>query len=289
MKPVRYSGPRRRGRTATVVLLVAVVGAMGFLGYRQWARAETESRPAPPPEGAVAVPVARVAIPAGCLVTGQHLDVIYRKPEVIAPELVASARDLVGRVLLVDKQPGQAFTKANLAPEGTRPGLAATIPPGRRALTIDITKVEGTTGYLSKGDVLDVLAVRSVSTRASKGARHSAASQPVESEVIARGAIVIVPPQLRAGLNAAPASGGHSHGASAEPRRVEEITLAVDPAEAAAIAEAVENATIRFLMHSARPLPDGHEAASAADGSERSPVRLVEIIKGTDFQGQTTR
>lgn len=66
---------------------------------------------------------------------------------------------IVGRVMARAKRPGFAFTEADFLPKGTRPGLAAGIPPGKRALRIDVELVRGIIG-LNPGDRFDLVAAR---------------------------------------------------------------------------------------------------------------------------------
>ena len=71
--------------------------------------------------------------------------------------ILVDARDIIGRVMDHTKPPGYAFTEKDFMPKGTRPGLVAGIPAGKRALRIDVETVNGIIG-LQPGDRFDILA-----------------------------------------------------------------------------------------------------------------------------------
>ena len=68
---------------------------------------------------------------------------------------------IVGRVMSRPKRVGFAFKESDFLPKGTRPGLAAGIPAGKRALRIEVEFVRGIIG-LEPGDRFDVVAARTV-------------------------------------------------------------------------------------------------------------------------------
>ncbi len=85
-------------------------------------------------------------------------------------EVFVGTSGIVGRVMARAKRPGFAFTEADFLPKGTRPGLAGGIPPGKRALRIDVELVRGIIG-LNPGDRFDLIAARDI-----EGPRPSAAA-----------------------------------------------------------------------------------------------------------------
>lgn len=64
--------------------------------------------------------------------------------------------EVIGRVLSRDKQAGMVLTEADLMERGTRPGLAAGVPPGKLAVTIPADEVTGL-DQLRNGDRFDLL------------------------------------------------------------------------------------------------------------------------------------
>lgn len=63
---------------------------------------------------------------------------------------------LVGRVTKMPVAPGVPITKAMLAPPGSEPGLAATIPSGYRAASVKVTEESAVAGFVMPGSRVDV-------------------------------------------------------------------------------------------------------------------------------------
>ncbi len=77
--------------------------------------------------------------------------------DVTAERIVVSPAELLGRVVARDQAAGQFFRQTELLPRGTPPGLAAGIPPGKRAFAIAADRLDGAVA-LRHGDHLDLLA-----------------------------------------------------------------------------------------------------------------------------------
>ena len=117
------------------------------------------------PPGTVAIPAAAVGIPAYTRVRLEHLvnsrtgdlHAVYLPEGSILPETFVDAREIIGRVVVSDKLAGQLFSENDFFPPGTREGIVAGIPSGKRAIRIDARKVNGIVG-LSRGDRFDLVA-----------------------------------------------------------------------------------------------------------------------------------
>ncbi len=66
---------------------------------------------------------------------------------------------IVGRVTKVPVPAGVPITQAMLAPKGAEPGLAATIPPGFRAVSVKVTEDSAVAGFVLPGSRVDVSTV----------------------------------------------------------------------------------------------------------------------------------
>ena len=64
---------------------------------------------------------------------------------------------LEGRVVLVSMQRGEPLTEARLAPVGTKGGLSAVVPTGKRAMTVRVNDVVGVAGFALPGTYVDVM------------------------------------------------------------------------------------------------------------------------------------
>lgn len=67
------------------------------------------------------------------------------------------AAKLEGRVVLVSLQRGEPLTEIRLAPIGTKGGLSAVVPQGKRAMTVRVNDVIGVAGFALPGTFVDVM------------------------------------------------------------------------------------------------------------------------------------
>lgn len=250
-----------------VVLFVLLVGlvaftvingelALPFGGGVLFAFGKEESRGPEIPEGMVAVYGCPRALPAFTKITRDHLlteDGLHVVP--VPQSMIASSglfaegvdglKSILGRVLRRDKPVNYAFTESDFLPKGTRPGQSAGIPPGKRAVWLNIEEVAGLSEARA-GDAVDLVAATSVTgrttvNRSSLGklmdpvlsSRLDSLSQQrgpeSKSWVIARNALVVRPVRKRE-------LGGGSLGA--KKLFVEEAFIAMAPDEVAKLTQA---------------------------------------------------
>ncbi len=75
-----------------------------------------------------------------------------------APEnAVRTLEDLVGRGIVQPVFAGEPFLESRLAAKGAGAGLAATIPPGMRAVALPVNQVSGVAGFVTPGQRVDIL------------------------------------------------------------------------------------------------------------------------------------
>lgn len=82
-----------------------------------------------------------VAWPASAIPTGSFTDI----------------KAIEGRVIKAALLRGEPVLEPKLAPPGTRGGLSALIPDGRRAITVKVNEVVGVAGFALPGNYVDVL------------------------------------------------------------------------------------------------------------------------------------
>jgi pilus assembly protein CpaB len=70
---------------------------------------------------------------------------------------LGSAADVLGRGVVATIYEGEPILDTRLAAKGAGGGLAATIPPGMRAVTIRVNDVAGVSGFVRPGTRVDVL------------------------------------------------------------------------------------------------------------------------------------
>lgn len=78
-------------------------------------------------------------------------------PKDQAPEhAIRDLSKIIGRVMARPKKPNYLFTENDFLPPGTRPGVVAGIPAGKRAMWLDAKKIRGL-GQLRVGDRFDLM------------------------------------------------------------------------------------------------------------------------------------
>lgn len=224
------------------------------------------------------------------------------------PDLITDPRALVGRVLRYDKSAGYPIGESDLLPPGTRPGIVAGVPLGKRAMIVSADRLEGARA-LNRGDRFDLIAALTPETRRrvlGSGARAPAAAPPrdvvelpgattlaeplvpapaTELVLIAEGGTVIKPVTMRD----VPRGTRSAAGVPAQTEVREEFTIAVSPDEVVRLARALaEGAQIILVARTGLPgetddLAGRIEISDPGDLAETAPPaapRTVETLRG---------
>jgi hypothetical protein len=175
--------------------------------------------------------------------------------------------DIWGRVLDHDKPAGFVFTERDFLPRGTREGIVAGIPAGKRAIRVEADKVEGLFG-LRPGDRFDLVATLPIDTsRGGAGqafnvggvygqqmalqARLSNWQKQATVRVMVQNGVVVQPMTTR---QVPVFSRTLTQGGITRMRPIQEIVIAVDPDEVAKLTEAIAvEAKISTVPRSGRP------------------------------------
>jgi Flp pilus assembly protein CpaB len=222
--------------------------------------------PSGPPDRGDKIPVLMAAqdIPAYTRITRDHLVSRETKeavnfwlaPEQIPPGVKLNLSEIAGRVLKHDKRAGFFFTEDDFLPPGTRPGLVAGIPVGKRSITLDATKIGGVAG-LRTGDRFDIVASRTVAAKgnAGSGARNPLVVPPTHPtekgaaivKVVVENGAVVLPVYVRA----VPTTTHSMSGQQTSTKPVQEIVLAIEPHEVSQLTELLASDAV--LTAVARP------------------------------------
>jgi Flp pilus assembly protein CpaB len=257
---------------------------------------EQEWQPAP---GDVAIPVSGRQISAYSKVTRddlwdlrkQNFSVVWLPEDKVSDVVIRDINKIVGRVLAHEKRAGYGFSDGDFMPEGTRPGLVGGIPPGMRAMRVQLDQVRGLYG-LNPGDRFDVVAAIAVegdaadhlkryggvySDRVALEASLGALSQQATVRVIVQNGIVVTPVQT---VEIPVASASLTRGRSNRTRPVQEVVVAVQPAEVAALTEAMTvDADLAVIPRSGHP--DDDSTSVTPSSTPRSPFSTSEGDSGS--------
>lgn len=150
----------RRRRTLIVLLLailsgtVAAVSAFRYLQDRPTPlianTTNVETRP---------VVIAARPIPLGTSVTEEDLEIIDWPAAALPQGIHTSVSEVVGRSVITNIALNEPVLATKLADTGIE-GLLTQIPPGLRALTVNTDQVRGVAGYVTPGNRVDIILIR---------------------------------------------------------------------------------------------------------------------------------
>ncbi|MEM8569604.1 MAG: Flp pilus assembly protein CpaB [Pseudomonadota bacterium] len=151
-------------------VLIVAAGAGAYLFLQQpppapvQVAAPVERAPKPPKKVEVYAPVHPVA--AGTIITEQVLRRLTFEPDVVSDEMVLAdeegAEFLLGGVARQSLAEGLPIARSSIIHPGDRGFLAAVLPPGMRAISIEISEVAGLSGLVLPGDHVDIILTYSI-------------------------------------------------------------------------------------------------------------------------------
>jgi len=272
--------------------------------------------------GMIAVPTPARTIPAYTRITRDHfwnpqtkqLTYVYLPPSAATKDMLIDFKDIFGRVLSHDKESGYVFTDTDFLPKGTRDGVVAGIPAGKRAMRVPADRVDGLYG-LHVGDRFDLVATLAIDSKGAGAqnfnfggvygqqlalqARLTNWQKQATVRVMVQNGVVVEPmttrqvPVFQTTL---------TQGGVTRMKPVQEIVIAVDPNEVARLTEAMAvDAKIECVPRSGRPddpvrsvTPDlrpispfagpgvaSFGGATAAGAGSLAPFAAVETISGS--------
>ncbi len=137
---------------SVLIFALVVSGVASYLVYRL-----TASRLAQPAKPATTlVFVAARNLPVGTLIRDPDLKQLEWAGPVPANALL-KREDIVGRGVVSTIYQDEPILESRLAPKGAGAGLAATIPPGMRAVAVRVNEVVGVGGFVVPGMRVDVI------------------------------------------------------------------------------------------------------------------------------------
>jgi Flp pilus assembly protein CpaB len=274
--PVRGYAARRKwlGLNPGIVITIAVIAVAAGL----WATGYIDPigpfrSKEPSHRGMIGVPVAQMNIPAYTKVTRDHLwnpkigniGVIYLRPEQVTSDMLVHLGDILGRVMDHDKPANYVFTEADFLPKGTRPGLTAGIPSGKRAMRVLLEKIPGLVG-LMPGDRFDIVSTIPIDPGAGSAlaggagpygrqldlqARITNFTKQATVRVVVQNGNIVQPVTTR---QVPVASTTLTSGLVVRTRPVQEVVIAVAPSEVAHLTEAMAiSADLACVPRSGRP------------------------------------
>ena len=150
------------------------------------------------------VVVAAGDIQLGSRLNSQMLKTVDWPSGSIPPGAIAKAEPLEDRVVKTSILRGEPILEAKLAPLGTKGGLSAVIPEGKRAMTVRVNDVIGVAGFALPGNYVDIVVNTQVEgerarrqadfedrARAHPGARGGAGGKPRRNQAAVVNAVTL--------------------------------------------------------------------------------------------------
>ncbi len=250
-----------------MLLIAIVVGLVAVWLAARWMQGQNSG------QGRIAV--ATVEIPLGSAITPEMVRLVEWPQANLPPGNFGEVEKLHGRVVTGTVQRGEPLIEARLAAAGTKGGLSAVVPQGKRAMTVRVNDVVGVAGFALPGTFVDVM----VNTQ-TEGAKANDRDRTISKIVLDR--ILVLAVAQEADRD------------STKPKVVNAVTLEVTPPQAELLdlarsvgtlslvlrnqsesaAATTLGATKEMLLGGGKPPPD----PPAASGSASRPRRVAVAV-----------
>jgi pilus assembly protein CpaB len=138
-----------RSRGLLMLVIAVVAGLAAVLLATRWLQMQGGDK------GRIAV--ANVDVELGGRITTEMIRMVDWPQGSVPNGAFNDMAKLQGRVVKTSLQRGEPFMEAKLAPEGTKGGLSAVVPEGKRAMTVRVNDVVGVAGFALPGTFVDVM------------------------------------------------------------------------------------------------------------------------------------
>lgn len=216
----------------------------------------------------VPVAVAVRDLPAMSVLSGHDVEIHFVSPEGAPAGAYRDSVQVIGRVLSVAVRTGQALAPADFVSDGSALRLAAALPDGRRAVTINLRDALGSEGLLFPGCLVDVLASMRVPSQAGDQPVTVTLLQGVP--VLAVGARTIVSPDAT-GMEAVQVTRANDRPA---------VTLLLDAHDAEKLKLAMEEGSVSLVLRSPHDRQRG--PVPGADLATLSPALVPAPVPGVE-------
>ena len=277
MRTIQANSRRRSWLSTVLLTLLAIVlggggtvAALAFFKMIDPAKLAFWRKPEPIPADWVAIPRCIRPIPAYTRVTRDYLInpntgtwfVNYLPPEKVPKGVLTDISKIRGRVTAYAVEASLYFKEDDFLPEGSLPGIAGGTPPGKRAYTLDASKLKGASD-LNRDDHVDLLASIPVDMpgAGNSGRMGMVAMTPKATLLpkrcfvrpLVQDGVVVSPVHVR---NMPTTSNSLTQGANSHMMPMQEIVIAVEPGEVGLLAEALDlKYEITCAVHSGQPSP----------------------------------
>ncbi len=163
---------QQRQRMMFILFFLLVAGGAAFYFFASKPEAAKKVK-APPPKGAIAIPVARKDIPLGTRISNKMVTMTYRNPRQVPVDALLAKEEFIGRYTTKPVLEGQYFQQEDVGVEGAVGGFSAMATPGKRLIVINANSFPGSIETLKVGDHVDLLAFQGYRAAAGNNRRRN--------------------------------------------------------------------------------------------------------------------
>ena len=250
--------------SVVVLVILGIVAALSAAVFTASLNVGKVLEAAPRPDPNTDILVALRDIPASTPVKADMIGVESVLKDQIPGGAFIEPTQIIGKTMTVPLVEGQAFTLASFPPDSSGAHLASTLPPGKRAATIELTNYAGMEGLLYPGSVVDVIVSFQVSDNRKIG--------KAVSTTLLQSVSVLAVANLTVGFTPKEEEETPSSRMNARPL----ITLLVDSRQAEALQLAVKYGAISLAMRN--PTDNQEIDTDATLLSEGRLARLAEFM-----------
>ena len=133
-----------------ILLLIAVIAGLGAVTVAaRWLQQQGGEK--------TRVAVANVEIELGSRLNPEMVRLVEWPQASVPPGAFTDATKLDGRVVTAGLHRGEPVLESRLAPVGSKGGLSAVVPEGKRAMTVRVNDVIGVAGFALPGTYVDIM------------------------------------------------------------------------------------------------------------------------------------
>jgi pilus assembly protein CpaB len=225
-------------RSTTILIAVVLALGTGLLLFNYLSTVAHTAQAIP----MRSVVVAKQEIPPRTLIRPEMVMVRDRPEDSVDSDASTNLGAVVGQIAIIDIPAGSSLSASKIGRLDTG-GLTMRVPVGQRAMSIALDPVKGVADLLQAGDHVDVIAVTQP---------HGSTDMPRVATILRNKVVLAMGSSMQAATGGASAGSSIAGGAvgPAPEVAVQTATLAVLPHEAAILALADLNATLRLTLRS---------------------------------------
>jgi pilus assembly protein CpaB len=221
-------------RSTTILIAVVLALGTGLLLFNYLSSVAHTAQATP----MRSVVIATREIPPRTVITPEMVTLAERPQDSVDPDASSGLGAVVGQMAFIDIPTGSALSSAEVGRLDSG-GLTMRVPVGQRAMSIALDPVKGVADLIQAGDHVDVIAVTQP---------RGSAGLPRVATILRNKVVLAMGSSMQAATTGTVA--GAPANSSAGESAVQTATLAVLPHEAAVLALADLNATLRLTLRS---------------------------------------